>query len=180
MNNKKYQQNIIKAMKMLADKGYLFIGQTVIYGGSPMFGSLKKVPMKQRIEFPVAENTQMGVSTGMALEGLKVCSIFPRINFLICAVDQLVNHLDKIEEMSQGEFKPGVIIRTQIGSDYPIDGGLQHTGDYSYGLQELCKNIPVLKIEDENEVILFYKIALERAEQGQSTVLVEMPSGAFK
>ena len=54
MNNKKYQTNIIKAMKMLADKGYLFIGQTVIYGGSPMFGSLKKVPMKQRIEFPVA------------------------------------------------------------------------------------------------------------------------------
>lgn len=179
MNNKKYQDNIKKAMNMLSKDGYIFIGQTVKYSGSPMFGSLKDVNSNQKIEFPVAENTQLGVSLGMNLEGLKVCSIFPRIDFFICAVDQLVNHLDKVEEMSQGEFKPGIIIRTQIGNTKPIYPGAQHCGDYTAGLKAMCKHILVKKIKDENEVIPSYKLAMQRAKQGKSTLLVEVPTGAF-
>jgi len=158
MMNEIMNIDCLEGMKMLADKGYLFIGQTVIYGGSPMFGSLKKVPMKQRIEFPVAENTQMGVSTGMALEGLKVCSIFPRINFLICAVDQLVNHLDKIEEMSKGEFKMPVIIRATIGSNSPLDPGVQHTQDFTEVFKKLI-NFKIFEPKNVREVFKAYKEA---------------------
>ena len=154
INNKKYQENLLKAMEMLAkEKDTIFIGETVEYPGSAMFGSLANVPAKKKMEMPVFENTQMGISIGLALEGFIPISIFPRIDFLICAIDQLVNHLDKIQEMSQGEFSPGIIIRTQIGSDYPINGGPQHTGDYTMALKKLCKNIHVIKITKEDDVI---------------------------
>jgi len=180
MNNKKYQQNLTKAMNMLAkEKNTIFIGQTLIYGGSPMFGSCEKVPKKKKFEMPVFEDTQMGISIGLALNGFIPVSIFPRIDFLICATNQLVNHLDKVEEMSNGEFKPGVIIRTQIGNTKPIYPGAQHCQDHTAGLKSMCKHIMVIKIKDETEVILSYKLAIKRAKQGKSTLLVEVPTGAF-
>ena len=47
------------------------------------------------IELPVAEEMQMGMSFGMSLDGTIPISIYPRWNFLLCAINQLVNHLDK-------------------------------------------------------------------------------------
>ena len=42
-------------------------------------------------------------------------------------MNQLVNHLDKIEIISKGNFKPKVIVRVLVGSKKPLDAGLQHT-----------------------------------------------------
>lgn len=180
INNKKYQENLKKAMEMLAkEEKVIFIGQTTEYPGSPMFGSLEDVSKEKKMEMPVFENTQMGISIGLALEGFIPVSIFPRIDFLICATDQLVNHLDKIEEMSNGEFKPGIIIRTQIGNTEPIYPGAQHCGDYTEGLRKMLKNIEVCKIKNANDVIPDYKRALKQAQQGKSTLLIEVPTGAF-
>ena len=58
----------------------------------------------------------MGISTGLALQGYIPITCYPRFDFLILAMNQLVNHLDKIRHMSFDEFKPRVIIRTSIGS----------------------------------------------------------------
>ena len=96
---------INKAMKLLADHGAIFVGQSVRYPGA-MFASLDGVPMEQRIEFPIAENLQMGFCTGLAMTGhLPVC-IYPRMDFMLLALDQLVNHIDKMNP------QPTVIIRT--------------------------------------------------------------------
>ena len=180
INNKKYQQNVVKAMEMLGKhKDTIFIGQTIVYGGSPMFQSCRKVPKKKKIELPVFEDTQMGMSIGLALEGFIPVSIFPRIDFLICATNQLVNHLDKVREMSKGEFQPGVIIRTQIGNKYPLYPGAQHCQDYTQALKKMCKDILIIKIRNEKQVIPSYELALHRAEIGQSTLLIEVPTGAF-
>ena len=180
INNKKYQENLIKAMDILAlDIKTIFLGQTIKYGGSPMYNSLKHISDENKIELPVFEDTQMGMSIGLTLEGFIPISIFPRIDFLICATNQLINHLDKVEEMSHGEFRPGVIIRTQIGNKYPLYPGAQHCQDYTKGLKAMCKHIEVIKIKNEKEVYSSYIYALKRAKMGKSTLLVEVPTGAF-
>jgi len=180
INKKKYQENVIKAMNYLAkNKNTFFIGETVEYPGSPIFPSLRDVPKKKRLEMPVFENTQMGISLGMALEGYIPISIFPRIDFLICGIDQLVNHIDKCSEMSRGEFRPGIIIRTQIGNKGPLYPGAQHCQDHTAALKKLCKHVHVRKIRNEQEVIPAYEVALTRAIFGHSTVLIEVPTGAF-
>ena len=43
----------------------------------------------------------------------------------------MINHLDKIQYMSQKQFRPKVIIRTSVGSKKPLDGGVQHTQNYT-------------------------------------------------
>jgi pyruvate/2-oxoglutarate/acetoin dehydrogenase E1 component len=181
MNNELYQKNLCKAMNMLAKENKtIFLGQTIVYGGSPMFNSCKDVSAKKKMEMPVAEDMQMGMSIGLALEGFIPISIFPRIDFLICAVNQLVNHLDKCEEMSKGEFCPGVVIRTQLGNTKPLYPGCQHCGDYTQGLKKMLKNVEVVRLKDPDKVIETYKHALNMTKQGLSTLIIESPSGVWK
>lgn len=170
-----YKEQTKKSMEMLAkNERTIFLGQTVCYPGSQMYASFENVPLEKRLELPVAEDMQMGMSIGLSLEGLIPVSIYPRIDFLILAMNQLINHLDKVEEMSVGEFRPKVIIRTQIGNTKPLYPGIQHCSNYTNALKVLCKNIDVLKIEKAEDVILEYKKALE---SHKSTILIEVPTG---
>ncbi len=181
IDGKLYKDNCKKAMNILTkNKKTIFIGQTVEYPGSPMHNSLVDVPKKQKLELPVIEDCQMGMSIGLSLEGFIPISIYPRIDFLICATNQLVNHLDKVAEMSNKEFMPGVIIRTQIGNTKPLYPGIQHCGDYTKMLKAGLKDVAVLKIHKPEDVVPYYKAALARAKCGFSTILVEVPTGGTK
>ena len=170
-----YKKQTKKAMEMLAkDKRTIFLGQTVVYPRSPMYLSLEDVPLSKKLELPIAEDMQMGMCIGLSLEGFIPVSIYPRIDFLVLAMNQLINHLDKVEEISDGEFNPKVIIRTQIGNSEPLYPGAQHCGDYTDALKLMCKNIDVVRIERAEDVIPEYKKAL-RSEG--STLLVEVATG---
>ncbi len=150
-----------KAMIMLAEAGAVFIGQGCVYGGHPMAAHLEGVPMEQRIEFPVAEELQLGACVGLAMQGVLTVSIFPRMDFLLRAADQLVNHLDKIEEMSCGQWKPKVIIRTRVGGTKPLDAGPQHTQNHCEALQRMLDNIWVKRISAASEAMNVYQYALK-------------------
>lgn len=167
-----YKEETKKAMQLLAEnKKTIFLGQTVEYKGSAMFGSLDSVPSEKKIELPIIEDTQMGMSIGLALEGFIPVSIFPRMDFLICAMNQLVNHLDKIPEMSNKQFSPKVIIRTMIGGTKPLYPGCQHCSDYTDALKLFLKNIDVIKLEKPEDIVPAYKKALESP---NSTLLIEV------
>ena len=167
-----YRESIVESMRMLAQKNAFFIGQSVRYSGHVMFNTLEdaEVPMEQRIELPVFEDTQMGISQGLALGGHLVVSIYPRIDFLIVAANQLVNHLDKWAEMSHGEFTPKVIIRTMDGSKTPLDPGPQHCQNHSSALALMCPNIDVRELYTPDQVLIAYEDALGSK---RSSILIE-------
>ena len=76
-----------RAMRMLAeDERTIFVGQNVVYGGQFMFSTLEGVPMEKRLEFPVAEDFQLGFCLGLAIEGYIPVCIYPRIDFLLLAL----------------------------------------------------------------------------------------------
>lgn len=170
----KYREAIVESMRMLAQhENTLFIGQSVRYPGHAMFSTLEDalVPYEKRIEFPVNEEMQLGYSQGRALEGCLPISIFPRIDFLMCTMNQLVNHLDKWEEMSHGEFNPKVIIRTMVGSKEPLNPGPQHCQDHTEALRLLCPNLDIYKLDSTDKVLEGYKKALASP---KSSILVEL------
>ena len=107
----KYFDELKKAMNFLSENhSTIFIGQAVAVPGTAMTNTLTDIPVDKLIELPVAEEMQMGMTTGMALTGLIPISIFPRWNFLLYAINQLVNHLDKVSVMSNDGYKTKVII----------------------------------------------------------------------
>ena len=157
-----YFDEIKKSMEYLAkNKNTVFLGQAVSVPGTAMFNTLKDINIKKKIELPVAEEMQMGMSLGMALEGYIPVTIYPRWNFLLLATNQLVNHLDKISEISNNKIKPQIIIRTAVGSVRPLDPQSQHKGDFSKAFKQMCNNIDVYKITKANEVFKTYKKVLK-------------------
>jgi len=167
----KYFEELKTAMEMLSkDPRVMFIGQAVEYPGTAMSNTLKDISKDQLYELPVFEDTQMGMSLGLALAGFIPVSIYPRWNFLICATNQLVNHVDKITLMS--DYKPRMIIRTSIGSERPLHPQHQHIGDYTDAFKILCPNIDIIKLEEPEDIVPAYTKAYERKD-GKATVLVE-------
>lgn len=169
----RYNAELVRAMEWLADQsGTSFIGQAVKYAGTGMFDSLKTIADSKKLEFPVAENFQVGYCTGLALTGLTPICIMPRWNFLICATDQIVNHLDKLVDMSDGGYNPRVIIRVAVGTEIPVNPQDQHRGNFAAAFRSMLKNIPVVELLTPEDIVPAYEAAYART---GSTILVEFP-----
>ena len=168
-----YRSELIKSMKYLSkNKKVIFLGQSVNYSGNAIYNTLKDSSARKKIELPVFEDTQMGISTGLALNGFVPVTCYPRFDFLILSLNQLVNHLDKIREMSLGKLNAKVIIRTSIGAKKPLDGGSQHTQDHTIALKKMLQNVEVIKLKHTKQIFKAYKKALDRKDN-KSTLLVE-------
>lgn len=165
-----YLNELKKAMFLLDKKGYYFIGQNMLFGGASMFHTITHVSEDRRIELPVMEECQAGISLGMALEGLKVCSVYPRFDFFILALNQIINHLDKTEEMSDGQFKPKVIFRVCVGSIKPLMPGPQHSKNYTEAIKKMVTNIDVIELLKAEEIYSAYEHAVK---SDRSTILIE-------
>ena len=161
------------AMDELArDPRTVFLGQSVRYPGTSMSTTLVDVPLEKRIELPVFEETQMGMTLGMALTGLVPVSIYPRWNFLLLAMNQLVNHIDKVRMMSWGDYNPTLIIRVGIGAESPLYPGPQHVGDFTGIVRAMCPRVRVRRLETTDDILPAYQAALNE-NYARPTILVE-------
>jgi len=174
MSESRYAAELTQAMNIVgSDSNTLFVGQSVGYPGTAMFNTLRNISMSQRLELPVAEELQLGISLGLTLTGRTVVSIFPRWNFLLLAMNQLVNHVDKRNELFRSSTKTGsLLIRTSVGSERPLHPKSQHIGDFSVAVALMCLNIRVVRLEEPTEVCDAYREALS-ANTRAATILVE-------
>ncbi len=169
----RYFNELKRSMHYLAkNKKTIFLGQAVEVPGTAMSNTLKGINKKKLLELPVAEEMQMGITIGMIMTGSIPISIYPRWNFLLLSINQLVNHLDKFNEMTQNYYKSKAIIRTSIGSQRPLNPQSQHIGDFSAPIKKMAKNIEIVKLKDPKDIFPSYKKALTRNDN-VSTILVE-------
>ena len=149
------------------------MGQSVVYPGSSIFVSLKDVPKSKKIEIPVMEEVQTGMAIGMALNGYIPVSCYPRFDFLILAANQLTNHLDKIDYLTNNNFKSKILIRTMIGSTKPLNAGLQHTQDHTNALKKLLQFSEVIKLNKEDEIFDKYTNAISKKNKKKVFIFIE-------
>jgi pyruvate/2-oxoglutarate/acetoin dehydrogenase E1 component len=153
-----YHQAISKEMEKLSKiSNVIFLGQQIAMSNN-FYDTLTDIPMHKRREMPVAEEMQIGISIGMALEGYLPISIYQRMDFLPRAMDQIVNHLNLINRLSRGLYNPKIIIRTSIGTKTPLDVGLQHSQNL-FELMKVAVAFPVLLLETVEDVHRGYELA---------------------
>lgn len=158
-------------MALLAkEPNAVFMGQGVAGPGTTMSETFRDVPPAQLLEMPVAEELQMGMAIGMALEGLLPVCVFPRWNFVLRAADQLVNHLDRLPLYSAGGYTPKVIIRTAVPSRAPFDPGPQHHDGFSGAFRQMLHTVKILTLLHPSDILPSYAWALR---QSGSVILVE-------
>lgn len=165
-----YKDNIKTAMENLANNDKtLFVGYGLKYG-SKGAGFLKNIKESQLIETPVAENLMLSMGIGLSLNGYIPVVIFERFDFIMNAMDALVNHLDKLEKISRGEFNPKVIIRCIVGGkNKPFFTGITHTQDFSEALRAMI-DIPVIQLKNKESILGVYDNAMK---SNKSSIIVE-------
>lgn len=168
-----YKESLINSMTELGKRDdTIFIGQQIVFAGNPMSSTLINVSKEKMIELPVMEDSQMGMTLGLSMTGKFVISFYPRWDFLICASNQLVNHVDKIKLMSNNQWNPNIIIRVGKGSDKPIDPGHQHKNNYFEQFKTMCPNIEFHDMKTWSEIELSYRYAIDN---GGIHVMCEYP-----
>ena len=161
----KYKEELDRAMEWLATKSNtVFMGQAIGFSGHAISNTMTQVPQDKRIELPVFEELQMGIATGMALEGWVPVTCYPRFDFFILGLNQLINHLDKIQDMSQGDMKPKVIIRVAVGSESPIDPQCQHKGNFTEAFRSMTKTLDIIELQEPKDILPAYLKALNRTD----------------
>jgi len=155
-----YKESIKQSMILLDnDPKRLFIGYGVKYGGKGG-GTLSNINPEKLIETPLAENLMAGLSIGLSIEGYNPVLYIERFDFILNALDAIVNHLDKFKIISNNQYKPKVIIRTCIGRKLtPFLTGPTHTQDLTSAMKKLV-TFPILRPITSNQIIDCYKMAM--------------------
>lgn len=166
-----YKLELKNSMNLLAsNENVVFIGYGLGESTNKGGGFLSDIPESKIIETPVAENLMLAMAIGMSLEGYIPVVIYERFDFIMNAMDALVNHLDKIKLISCNEYNPKVIIRCIVGGrQKPFFSGPTHTQDFTEAIQKMV-SIPVIKLKSSKEILSTYTTALE---SDISTIIVE-------
>tara|TARA_B100001079_G_scaffold244444_1_gene231699 strand:- start:273 stop:1472 length:1200 start_codon:yes stop_codon:yes gene_type:complete len=165
-----YKDAMIQSMTELGEEGAIFIGYNVKYGNA--IGTLKNVPDDQKLETPVAENLMAGLAIGMSFEGFIPVLYYERHDFMLVAADAIVNHIDKIERISHGEFKCPVIIRAVTADAGPFYSGITHSQDFTNVFREAV-SFPVLDPTNGEQVLTAFK---EARTSGRPLMVIERKS----
>jgi len=165
-----YKDGINLAMAELGESGCVFIGYNVAKGHA--MGTLKNVNDDQKIETPVAENLMAGLAIGMSFEGITPVLYFERHDFMLVAMDAIINHIDKIERISHGEFKVPVIIRAVTADAGPFYSGITHSQDFTNLFKEAV-DFPVIDPKNGIEVLKAFRGALK---SGRPSMIIERKS----
>jgi pyruvate/2-oxoglutarate/acetoin dehydrogenase E1 component len=174
---KKYYDQILKSMSLLAkNPKSIFLGQSVEYPGNLIYKTINHINKKKKLELPVFEDVQMGMSIGLALGGYLPISTYPRFDFLLLAFNQMINHLDKFPLITDKQFYPKVIIRVLVGAKNPLNAGEQHTQNYVNEVKKMVKTLNVFDLKKPNKIYNSYKKALSSK---YSSLMVEY-SDKFK
>jgi pyruvate dehydrogenase E1 component beta subunit len=91
-------------------------------------------------ETPIAEEGFVGAGIGAAMMGLRPVVEIMTINFLLVAMDQVINHAAKIRYMFGGTVGVPMVIRTPGGA------GAQLTAQHSQSLESWFASCPGLKV----------------------------------
>ena len=91
-------------------------------------------------ETPISEEGFVGAGIGAAMLGLRPVVEIMTINFIVPAMDMVVNHAAKIQTMFGGKVDVPIVIRTPGGA------GAQLTAQHSQSLEVWFAHVPGLKV----------------------------------
>ena len=140
-----YPEAIREAIEqeMLCDPSVILLGQGVDDPKGTLGttkGLAQKFGKRRVFDTPLSEDAMVGVAIGASLAGLRPINVHIRMDFLLLAMNQIINMAAKMRYMYGGKFHVPIVIRCIIGKSW--GQGPQH----SQSLYPLFMNIPGLKI----------------------------------
>lgn len=126
-----------------ADKNVMLIGQGVTspwYVGATTIGLVEQFGEKRVIDTPVSESGIMGAVAGASLVGVRPIIVFPRMDFMYYAFDQIANHIAPWHFMFGGKRGMPLVIWAIINR------GGEQAAQHSQAIQAMFAHMPGLKV----------------------------------
>jgi len=146
--NISYSEAINEAIFQLMEQdSSVFVMGLGVDGSGAVFSTTAKVAREfpeRVIGIPLAENSLTGVALGAAVAGMRPIFTHQRMDFLLIAMDQIVNHLAKWEFMMAGKSNAPLTIRAIVGR--AVGGGWGQASQHAQSLQVLFSHIPGLNV----------------------------------
>jgi len=145
MKKYNYGTAILAAFEYLLDNypEVFVIGQGLWspwYVGNSMTDLDKKFGVDRVIDTPVSESACTGAAIGASLAGMKPIIVQPRMDFMLYAMDAIVNQAAKWSHMLGGQAHPGVTIRGIINR------GGEQGAQHSQALHAWFAHVPGLRV----------------------------------
>jgi len=110
------------------------------YVGNTMTDLEKKFGVDRVIDTPVSESACTGAAVGASLAGMRPIVVHPRMDFMLYAMDAIVNQAAKWSHMLGGQANPGVTIRSIINR------GGEQGAQHSQALHAWFAHVPGLRV----------------------------------
>lgn len=110
------------------------------YVGNSMTDLDKEFGVERIIDTPVSESACTGAAVGAALAGMKPIMVHPRMDFMLYAMDAIVNEAAKWSSMMAGQAHAGITIRSIINR------GGEQGAQHSQALHSWFTHIPGLRV----------------------------------
>lgn len=103
--------------EMRRDPLVWILGEDVARGGlwGQYKGFVEEFGAARAVSTPISESTIMGAGLGAALVGTRPIIEMRIFDFVMCAMDELINQIAKIRYMFGGQAKPAVVVRMPHG-----------------------------------------------------------------
>lgn len=131
------------AQLLRTDPRVFVIGQGVWspwYAGGSLHDLEKDFGRDRVIDSPVSENATTGAGVGAALVGMRPIVFHPRMDFMLLAVDPIVNQAANWSYLFAGQAKVSIVIRAVINR------GGEQGAQHSQALQAFFAHTPGLKV----------------------------------
>ncbi len=128
---------------MAADPSVFLIGQGVEspwYVGNTTQGLLERFGIERVIDTPVSENAITGAAVGAALAGMKPVVVHPRMDFMMLALDPIINQAANWFYMNGGRRSVPVVFWGIINR------GGEQAAQHSQALHGIFSHVPGLKV----------------------------------
>ena len=110
------------------------------YVGNSMTDLDKKFGVERIIDTPVSESACTGAAVGASLAGMKPVVVHPRMDFMLYAMDPIVNQAAKWSHMVGGQAHPAVTVRGIINR------GGEQGAQHSQALHAWFAHVPGLRV----------------------------------
>lgn len=128
---------------MERDEAVMLIGQGVKspwYVGNTALGLIPRFGERRIIDTPVSENAMTGAAVGAALAGMRTVVVHPRMDFMLYAIDPIINEAANWNYMNGGRLSVPTVIWGVINR------GGEQGAQHSQALQAMFAHVPGLKV----------------------------------
>jgi 2-oxoisovalerate dehydrogenase E1 component beta subunit len=164
------------AYEMAHDEDVVLLGEDIGKNGGVFRatqGLQERFGARRVMDTPLAESMIMGLSIGMATQGLKPVAEFQFMGFTYPALDQLINHATRLRNRTRGRLSCPMVLRTPYGA------GIHAPEHHSESTEAIFAHIPGLRVVIPSTPARAYGLLLAAMRDPDPVVFLE-PSRVYR